>query len=255
MEQLMIFYNDEFGQIRTVVINNEPFFVGNDVACALGYAEPRSTISKKVEDEDRGVAKIETPSGIQEMTVINESGIYSLVFGSKLESAKKFKRWVTSEVLPSIRETGSYNSKPKCIEDVLIESLQEMKAMRERFENQDKKIESVTSQVEGIREVVSLDTTSWRTDTQSLINKIALSLGGGQAYSSTREESYKLLNSRMGVDVSTRLTNMRRRMAEEGTSKSKRDKMSYLDVIANDKKLIEGYVAIVKEMAIKYGVA
>lgn len=109
--------------------------------------------------------------------------------------------------------------------------------------------------VESIREVVSLDTTSWRKDTQTIINKIALSLGGGQAYQSIREESYKLLNSRMGVDVATRLTNLRRRMAEEGVSKSKRDKMSYLDVIEKDKKLIEGYVAIVKEMAIKYGVA
>ena len=109
--------------------------------------------------------------------------------------------------------------------------------------------------VESIREVVSLDTTSWRKDTQTIINKIALSLGGGQAYQSIREESYKLLNSRMGVDVATRLTNLRRRMAENGVSKSKRDKMSYLDVIERDKKLIEGYTAIVKEMAIKYEVA
>ncbi|MFQ9509487.1 MAG: Rha family transcriptional regulator [Lachnospiraceae bacterium] len=109
--------------------------------------------------------------------------------------------------------------------------------------------------VESIREVVSLDTTSWRKDTQTIINKIALSLGGGQAYQSIREESYKLLNSRLGVDVATRLTNLRRRMAENGVSKSKRDKMSYLDVIERDKKLIEGYTAIVKEMAIKYGVA
>lgn len=108
MNELQIFNNSEFGQIRTVIINEEPYFVGNDVATILGYAEPRSTVSKKVDIEDRGVAKLETPSGIQEMTVINESGLYSLILGSKLESAKRFKHWVTSEVLPTIRKTGSY---------------------------------------------------------------------------------------------------------------------------------------------------
>ena len=106
MNELQIFNNSEFGQIRTVIINEEPYFVGNDVATILGYAEPRSTVSKKVDIEDRGVAKLETPSGIQEMTVINESGLYSLILGSKLESAKRFKHWVTSEVLPTIRKKG-----------------------------------------------------------------------------------------------------------------------------------------------------
>ena len=109
MSELQIFNSNEFGEIRTVTIDNEPYFVGNDVATILGYAEPRSTVSKKVDAEDRGVAKLETPSGIQEMTVINESGLYSLILGSKLESAKRFKHWVTSEVLPSIRKTGSYS--------------------------------------------------------------------------------------------------------------------------------------------------
>lgn len=109
MNEVQIFNNSEFGEIRTVTIDNEPYFVGNDVATILGYAEPRSTVSKKVDAEDRGVAKLETPSGIQEMTVINESGLYSLILGSKLESAKRFKHWVTSEVLPSIRKTGSYS--------------------------------------------------------------------------------------------------------------------------------------------------
>lgn len=78
------------------------------MATALGYSEPRSAVSKKVEKEDRGVAEMETPSGTQNMTIINESGLYALIFGSKLESAKRFKHWVTSEVLPSIRKHGGY---------------------------------------------------------------------------------------------------------------------------------------------------
>jgi len=112
---------------------------------------------------------------------------------------------------------------------------------------------SVLEKVESIREVVALDTTSWREDTGALLRKIGTALGGGQAYSQVRSESYELLNKRMGVDLQTRLTNKRRRMADNGVCKSTRDKLSYVDVIAEDKKLIEGYTAIVKEMSIKYG--
>ena len=108
MNELQIFNSEEFGDIRTVTIENEPWFVGKDVAEALGYAEPRSAVSKKIDEADRGVAEMETPSGKQNMTIINESGLYALIFGSKLESAKRFKHWVTSEVLPAIRKTGSY---------------------------------------------------------------------------------------------------------------------------------------------------
>ena len=108
MNELQIFNSEEFGDIRTVTINNEPWFVGKDVAEALGYAEPRSAVSKKIDETDRGVAEMETPSGKQNMTIINESGLYALIFGSKLESAKRFKHWVTSEVLPAIRKTGAY---------------------------------------------------------------------------------------------------------------------------------------------------
>lgn len=116
-------------------------------------------------------------------------------------------------------------------------------------------LKQVEERVDSIREVVSLDTTSWRDDTGNIIRKIGLSLGGGQAYSQVRSESYSYLEKRMGVNLKQRLTNKRRRMADEGICKSKRDRLSYIDIIADDKKLIEGYTAIVKEMAIKYNVA
>lgn len=101
-----MFTHPQFGTVRTVEIDNEVWFVGKDVAEALGYSDPRSAISKKIENEDRGVAKMATPSGTQQMTIINESGLYALILSSKLPSAKEFKHWVTSEVLPSIRKTG-----------------------------------------------------------------------------------------------------------------------------------------------------
>lgn len=110
-------------------------------------------------------------------------------------------------------------------------------------------------EIQNMRDVITLSTASWRNDTTALINKIAAELGGYEHIKNVREESYKLLNERFGVDVKTRLTNKRRRMADEGICKSKRDKLTVLDVITDDKKLIEGYVAIVKEMAIKNKVA
>lgn len=108
MNELMIFNNPEFGEIRTVEVNGEPWLVGKDVAQALGYSNTKDAVSRHVDTEDKRGSRFPTPSGQQELTIINESGLYSLVLGSKLPSAKKFKRWVTSEVLPSIRKNGMY---------------------------------------------------------------------------------------------------------------------------------------------------
>ncbi len=109
MNNIQIFNSPEFGKIRTIVIDGEPWFVGKDVVVALGYKNTNDALIKHVENEDKRGSQIATPSrGVQEMIIINESGMYALIFGSKLDSAKRFKRWVTSEVLPSIRKTGVY---------------------------------------------------------------------------------------------------------------------------------------------------
>lgn len=109
MNEIQIFENTEFGSIRTTMINGEVWFVGKDVATALGYSNSRKAIADHVNVEDKGVAKCDTLGGVQNMVIINESGLYSLMLSSKLPTAKKFKRWVTTEILPSIRKTGSYN--------------------------------------------------------------------------------------------------------------------------------------------------
>lgn len=106
--QCEIFNHPEFGNLRCIEKDGEPWFVGKDVAMALGYSNTRDALSRHVDVEDKGVVNHDTPSGIQKMTIINESGLYSLILSSKLESAKRFKRWVTSEVLPCIRKTGGY---------------------------------------------------------------------------------------------------------------------------------------------------
>ena len=108
MNELQIFNSEEFGDIRTVTIDNEPWFVGKDVADILGYQNGSRDINRHVAEEDRQNYQNGTFESPRGMTVINESGLYALIFGSKLESAKRFKHWVTSEVLPAIRKTGSY---------------------------------------------------------------------------------------------------------------------------------------------------
>lgn len=110
MNNLQIFSNAEFGNIRTVTIDGEPWFVGKDIAEVLGYSNSKKTLGDHVDTEDKRGSQIVTPGGMQTMTVINESGLYSLILSSKLPNAKKFKRWVTGEVLPAIRKSGHYEA-------------------------------------------------------------------------------------------------------------------------------------------------
>jgi len=116
-------------------------------------------------------------------------------------------------------------------------------------------VEETKEELQGIRDIVAINTTNWRKDTSSLISKISLKLGGYENINLLREESYKILEKRGHTRLSVKLTNKRRRMAEEGVCKSKRDKLNKLDVIADDSRLVETYMAIVKEMAIRYGVS
>ena len=256
-KQIKIFQNEEFGQVRVLEINGEPWLVGKDVAEALGYADSSSAVSKNVDSDDKTTLLLQQDGSNykSKTTVINESGLYSLILSSKLPTAKKFKRWVTSEVLPSIRKTGSYTNKPTCIEDVLISSLQEMKALKGEVQAIKQETVKTKEEIQGIRDVVAINSADWKTDCKNLITKIAYKLGGIGHIQDVYKEVYSTLDKRLGISLSTRLTNKRRRMADEGVCKSRRDKLNYVDVIADDKKLIEGYIALVKELSIKYGVA
>ena len=141
MNELMIFNNPEFGEIRTVEVNGEPWFVGKDVATALGYGEGKSlanAVANHVDEEDKGVTELMTPGGNQKMVIINESGLYSLVLSSKLPGAKRFKRWITSEVIPSIRKHGAYLT-PETLEAAILKPDTMIRLCTARKEEQDKR--------------------------------------------------------------------------------------------------------------------
>ena len=140
LNALQIFQHPDFGRIRTATVDGEPWFVGKDIAEALGYSNPRKALADHVDEEDKGVTKRDTLGGPQEMTIINESGVYALVFGSKLPGAKRFKHWVTSEILPTIRKTGGYQM-PK-------DPMAVLRLMFEAQENSEKRINNLEDRVD-----------------------------------------------------------------------------------------------------------
>lgn len=147
--EICTFENPEFGQLRTVMIDGEPWVAGKDVATALGYKNPSKAVIDHVDEEDKGISKMETPRGIQEMLIINESGIYSLILSSKLESAKRFKHWVTSEVLPQLRRDGMYVTSDLLNNpELAIKAFQRILDLQNELKIRDAENEQLTERVE-----------------------------------------------------------------------------------------------------------
>ena len=168
MNNIQVFHHELFGDIRTMTNEKgETFFVGKDVAEALGYANPRKALHDHVNDEDKGVTKRDTLGGTQQMTIINESGLYALVLSSKLPQARVFKHWVTSEVLPAIRKTGGYiptkDAKGRKLTDLEVVCLA-FKIQERTIEEQHKLIKEMAPKAEYVDEV--LDSVSCYTTTQ-----------------------------------------------------------------------------------------
>lgn len=147
MNNITTFSNAEFGDIRVVMRERESWFIGKDIAEKLGFANTRKAIADHVEDDDKGVTKCDTLGGKQNLTIINESGLYSLILGSKLPSAKRFKHWVTSEVLPSIRKNGGYIANQESLsDDELLERA--LLVAHKKIEERNKEIAYQREQIE-----------------------------------------------------------------------------------------------------------
>lgn len=142
MNQLQVFTNQQFGQIRVVAQDGEPWFVGKDVADVLGYKNPRKAMIDHVDEEDKGVTKCDTLGGKQNTVTINESGLYSLILSSKLPTAKKFKHWVTSDVIPSIRKSGGYIAQQETMSDAELMAKALLVAQRQ-IEDRERLIEEM----------------------------------------------------------------------------------------------------------------
>ena len=203
MTDLQIFKNPEFGAIRTIEKDGEPWFVGKDVAAALGYEKPTDAVRKHVDVEDRGISKMETPSGAQETTIINESGLYSLVLSSKLPGAKQFKRWITSEVIPSIRKHGGYLTPDKLEEvllkpDTLIQLAQNLKAEQEKRKALEVKMEEQKPKVLFAESVEAAKTSILIGELAKLLKQNGINIGQNRLFEWLRNNGY--LIKRQGSD-------------------------------------------------------
>lgn len=264
MNDLQIFNNEEFGQIRTVTIDNEPWFVGKDVATALGYKNTRQAILTNVMDEDKGVHSVDTPSGKQEMTVINESGLYALIFGSKLDSAKRFKHWVTSEVLPSIRKNGNYQMmKQESSElsprlQMLQGLLDQMKETEIANKKRDRQIalaqetaEKAVETTERMKDEIISPFDNWRDDINKKVRQI--SIASGIPYQGLFTTIYADLEHIGRCDLSTRQRNKRDRMERAGCTKTDIQKeTTKIAVIEDDARLKQIFEDIVRKYGMKY---
>lgn len=178
MNELQIFTNEEFGEIRTVQLNNETYFVGKDVADNLGYQNGSRDINRHVLQEDRVKEMIFDGNQNKETILINESGLYALIFGSKLESAKRFKHWVTSEVLPAIRKTGSYE---------MEQYSPEMKAILMH----DKKLVKMDERVTDLENNTTIDYGQQQA-LGDIVNRVVIEALGGKGSPAYREISKKV---------------------------------------------------------------
>lgn len=185
MNKVKIFNSEEFGDVRTVTINGEPWFVGKDVADILGYQNGSRDINRHVHEEDRQNYQNGTFDSPRGMTIINESGLYALIFGNKLESAVRFKHWVTSEVLPAIRKTGSYQA-PQGKELLALAVLEAQKTIDE----QSKAIERMKPKVIFANAVETSHTSILIGDLAKLLRQNGVDTGQKRLFEQLRNEGY-----------------------------------------------------------------
>lgn len=244
-------------QVRTIVKDGEPWFVAADVCSILDIdtstaVNGRNRISDNgiirdggLDDDEKDTDIVSTPGGSQEVLIVSEAGLYSLILKSRKPEAKAFKRWITHEVIPSIRKHGAYTlQKPQCIEDLIIMQATAMKELRTE-------VKQLQSTQQAIKDAVISEPDNWREDINRKLNKIAQAIGHDK-YQEIRKESYKLLEQRAHVDLERRLNNYRGNLFNAGASQTAIKKACKLDVIEQDPKLREIYGKIVSEYVIKY---
>lgn len=229
MNNLQIFNSPEFGQVRIVQQNGEPWFIGKDVAEILGYSNTKDAIAKHVDDEDKLGSQIATSGQNRNMTIINESGLYSLILSSKMPKAKEFKRWVTSEVIPAIRKTGGYIAGSENMTDAEIMAKAVLVA-QSTIQQRDQRIKELESDVAAAKPKVLFADAVSASDSTILIGDLAKILkqnghpiGQKRLFCWMREQGY--LIKRQGADYNSPT----QRAMEMGLFKIKETAISHSD--------------------------
>lgn len=237
MNQLEKLFNYEGYQVRTVMKNEEPWFVVTDVCQVLALSNPTESL-RALDDDEKSTLRIS--EGGPERNIINEAGLYTLIIRSNKTEAKQFKRWVTHEVLPSIRKTGNYQ-KPKSQAELML-------MYAEQFVSMENRVVQMEETVTTIQDTLLNRDEDWRKSINTMFNRSAFKLGG--QYRDLRKKSYEILEERAHCNLNQRLRNMLDRLEQSGATKTTINNASKLDVIENDVRLKEIYTTIVKELSI-----
>lgn len=250
-DSLRVFNNEEFGTIRTVMIDGEPWFVGKDVAEALGYTNPRDALSKHVDDEDKKTVAIRDGiRGNPNITVINESGVYSLILSSKLPNAKKFKRWVTAEILPSVRQTGSYSARPMTLAEQALAQAQILVDHEKQLAELSESVNKLERFNDGIVAVLAPTAVSdgWQEQMNRKVRQYCLDYD--LDYRVAFNQLYMTVESSTRSDLTRRVENRRKRILQNGGTRAEADKVTKLSVIANDAALRNAFDLALKNMCV-----
>lgn len=243
MNDLQVFSFKSF-PVRTVIKDGEPWFVAADVCNVLGIGNSRDAMGRLPATMRDDVGITDTIGRSQTVNAVNEAGLYKLAFTSRKPEAEAFTDWVATDVLPSIRKTGSYAVKPMTALDALAQTVAVL-------QEQERRVAALESTVKVIKETICDRPDDWRTEINKALTRICFKLGGGDKYRELRRDSYAELERRAGCDLDRRLANLKER-AVGRIPKKAYEALCNLDVIGEDKKLREIYWAIIRELAVKY---
>ncbi|KIO62093.1 hypothetical protein B4065_3313 [Caldibacillus thermoamylovorans] len=255
MNQLQVFENDLF-KVSAKVESGEILFDVEEVAVSLGFTETKNGKVYVRWRTVNGYLKKYVSQDVAKGDLIPEPLVYKLAFKASNEVAEKFQDWLAIEVIPQIRKTGSYPFDTSQLSpelqmfSKLFNTVAKQELEQKRLENE---IKQTNKRLDNVTTIVALNPKDWRPDVNRILNTIVKK--SGMSYQDIRKESYELLEARAKCNLNIRLENKKKNALLEGASKSKASKINKMDVIESDKRLTEIYLAIVKEMAIKYQIS
>lgn len=265
--KVQVFNSDVFGEIRTVEIDNEIWFFGKDIADKLGYVNPQKAIRTHIDSEDKTVNEMVTINGTAPV-LINESGMYSLILSSKLPSAKEFKHWITSEVLPTIRKTGSYsivnrtNLSPQLqaigqIFDTLVmietkqnETIEKIIEVEEKVESVESKVADTEERLDKAEEKIDDISTTWKEHINSIIDAVCKK--NGLHNPMQKAKLFDKLEEKEHCNLKSRTTRLKQRKRKSGIKSINCINVTKMDAVDDDKRLRQSFEEIVKEWSDEY---
>lgn len=250
MNDLQIFSNPEFGSVRCIEKDGEPWWVLKDVCTILEIANQSNT-SARLDDDEKGVHQMDTPGGVQKVTVINESGLYNVIIRSDKPNAKAFRKWITSEVIPSIRKTGGYGIPQMSQSELILKIAQNNLALEKRIAETENQTKAVSERLDNALDVFTQPVAEdWKDETNRIINRMIEEYNLN--YGVFRRKLYDELEQIAICDLHKRQTNLRKRMERAGATYKERQEISLIDVIARDDKLKAIFDGIVRKYMAKY---